>query len=143
MVRRIFLTGLYLLLTLSAWAQQGRGLQKVTAKTPSGETLKLYDHSWAVLIGINDYETRLLQRRRKAGIGGCNQRREQTSPPHWPEPSRPEASFISGVAPSASDSRQDGLHHILKRLSLVKRSLDKVDKRPEHLCLSVAPTSTC
>ena len=38
--------------------------------------------------------TQLLQRKKKRRIGGFTQRREQTSPPHWSESSRPEASVF-------------------------------------------------
>ena len=43
-----------LLLALPASAQHNRGL-KVTTRTPDGDLLELYDNSWAVIIGINQY----------------------------------------------------------------------------------------
>jgi uncharacterized caspase-like protein len=42
-------------LSLPASAQQTRGL-KVITRTPDGEVLELYDNSWAVVVGIDDYQ---------------------------------------------------------------------------------------
>ena len=57
MAKRLLFTGLCLLLVFMA--QNGytetRGI-KVVARTPDGKALKLYDNSWAVVIGINKYQ---------------------------------------------------------------------------------------
>ena len=50
----IMLSILLVLLILPASAQQ-RGL-KVVTRTPDGATLELYDNSWAVVIGVNQYQ---------------------------------------------------------------------------------------
>jgi hypothetical protein len=55
LIRTLFL-GICLLLSLPSWAQQARGAGKVTARTPEGAMLNLYDNSWAVIIGINEYQ---------------------------------------------------------------------------------------
>ena len=49
------LSFLLTLLILPASAQQQRGI-KVVTRTPDGATLELYDNSWAVVIGVNQYQ---------------------------------------------------------------------------------------
>ena len=44
-----------LVLAASAFAQT-RGAGKVVTRLPSGDQLDLYDNSWAVIIGVNDYD---------------------------------------------------------------------------------------
>jgi len=52
-MRKVVIGG-YLILALSASAQPTRDLA-VEVFTPDGERIELYENSWAVLIGINDY----------------------------------------------------------------------------------------
>lgn len=53
---RLFLTGLLVLVTLTVFAQQNRGAGRVVEQTPSTELPRPYANSWAVVIGINEYD---------------------------------------------------------------------------------------
>jgi formylglycine-generating enzyme required for sulfatase activity len=55
MLFRIVLT-MVLVFTGSVQSQQTRGAGKVVTRLPSGDQLDLYDNSWAVIIGVNDYD---------------------------------------------------------------------------------------
>jgi hypothetical protein len=54
-MRTILTTTMIVLLAAASFAQS-RGAGKVVTRLPSGDQLDLYDNSWAVIIGVNDYD---------------------------------------------------------------------------------------